>query len=276
MFRVISSSLIALLLVNVTASAQDKSKVMRSIYEVRFGNAKNLADVLGKHYKGEDNFQAVPEATSNSILLSGTAAILMETQSVLDKLDRAPRQVQLQIWIGEVMPGKGSEIPGKTLSGTIEEVSTRLDELHHKGSISKLRRYELKATENLPASTMHGEQKAFATGGSGGFGGGKKTMSMQYRHVGVKLEATPRLSPTGELFVELKLDDSRPYSGEDSPVIGTDEAGLPIRMTDVLNSQVESRISLRSGNAVMLEGVVTRSKSGTSQTVIIVGAQVTK
>lgn len=256
--------------------AQEKTKTERTIVDVRYGSAKNLAEVLNKHFKSDLEFQAVPESTSNVLLLSGTKPILAEAKEVLEKLDRASRQVTLEIWIAELSPpGMGAEVASKTLHGPLEEVRNRLEELHRKGQITVLRRYELKASENQAATLSHLENRPFASGSSATFGGGgpggRKTMSVTFRAVGVKMSATARIPPGGEIALDLNLEDSRPNSSADAPVVANDDAGNPIRATDFLSTMVEGKLTLRPGYATQVQGTVTRSKLGTGQTLIVVG-----
>jgi hypothetical protein len=55
------------------APPKDKgaAKVMRLVYAVRSGSAKELATALAPAFKAEAAFQVVPEEGSNSLLLSG-------------------------------------------------------------------------------------------------------------------------------------------------------------------------------------------------------------
>lgn len=266
------------LLLAAPAFSQEAGKIKRTIYDVRHSSAKNLAEMLNKHFKDEADFQAVPEPTSNALLLSGSPAVLTEVQTVLGRLDRAPRQVALEIWIAEMgPPGKGEEVDAKTLEGTLEEVRARLEQLHHKGHITTLRRFELKASENQPALVTNSEQKTFVTGSSSGFGGkggaGGKTLSMAVRAIGTKLTATARIPPDRDITLELNLEDSRPHVAADAPVLGLDDTGNPIRATDIVTSSVETKLNLRSGHAAPLQGMVSRSKAGTAQMLIVVGTR---
>ena len=52
-----------------------------------------------------------------------------------------------------------------------------------------------------------------------------------------------------------------------------DEAGNPVRATNIVTSKVESKVALRSGDAIPVQGVLTRSKSGTAQIMVVVAAR---
>ena len=135
---------------------QEVRPVKRATYEIRHGAAKDLAVVLNKHFKDEPIFQAVPEPTSNALLLSGPAELLPDVLKVLEKLDRAARQVAVDVWIAEVNPtaSKGESLALDSFNGPTLDIKTRLNEAHQKGRISVLRHYELKARE--PPDDTHG------------------------------------------------------------------------------------------------------------------------
>ncbi len=72
----------------------------------------------------------------------------------------------------------------------------------------------------------------------------------------------------------MNIDDARAHQPPGSPEIGKDEKGDPILATEFVNAKIEGKVSVRSGRAVLLQGVKTNSKSGQTQTFIIVGARV--
>lgn len=274
MTRLFTLSLVAFLFSSLT-QAQEAPKIKRMIFEVRHGTARNLAEVLNKHFKEEKTFQAVPEATSNALLLSGPADALTEAEAVLSRLDCAPRQVAVDIWIAQVTPAgsKGEEIPAKLLEGPSSEVKKLLEELHHKGAVSALRHYSLKALENQPATLTNSEMKPMVVGSGGGGFKGSKTMSVSMKTVGAKFTVTPRIPPDKAITLELNLEDTRLHTPDDAANLGMDDAGLPIRATEMLMSLVDTKATLVPGHAAPVQGVVTRSKSGASQIIVIVAAR---
>src|SRR5258708_28085622 len=75
----------------------DGAKNKRLLYLVKHGMAKDLAAVLGEHFKGVAEFQALPESTSNALLISAAPAALDEVVKVLDQLDRQRQTVSIEI-----------------------------------------------------------------------------------------------------------------------------------------------------------------------------------
>jgi hypothetical protein len=92
--------------------------------------------------------------------------------------------------------------------------------------------------------------------------------------VGTTLRATPHITDDKEIVLDLNIEDARGHQPTGSPEIGKDDKGEPVLATEFVNAKVEGKVSVRPGRATLLQGVKTNSKSGQTQTFIIVGARV--
>jgi hypothetical protein len=88
-------------------AAKDDAGNKRLLYIVKHGSAKDLAAVLGAHFKGAAEVQALPDATSNTLLISAGPAAFDEVVKLLEQLDRPPQTVAVDILI--VTLGKKAE-----------------------------------------------------------------------------------------------------------------------------------------------------------------------
>ena len=109
----------------------DASATKRLVYFVKRGTAKDLAPVLAGSFKGVAEVQALPDPTSNCLLISAAPAALDDVVKILEQIDRRPQTASVEIWILEVGGKKAGgdktapaeEVNEKDLSGTVAEVS---------------------------------------------------------------------------------------------------------------------------------------------------------
>ena len=148
-----------------------------------------------------------------------------------------------------------------------------MDALEQKGVFVAVKHLQLTAVEGQTASVMIGENKPFVTGIRVTATGGA-SRSITYRNMGVKADASVRVSPEKVVTVDLKLEDSHAHVPEDGVSIGADENGKPVVASEFLESTLTSKLDVPSGTARPAEGVKTNAKSGTTHTLVVVGARV--
>src|SRR5262245_14677909 len=83
--------------------------VVRQVYVVHGGSAKELANTLTLHFKAEGSFLAVPETNSNTLLLSGPKAALEDALAVLRQIDHPARTVHVEVFLLELAAKAGGE-----------------------------------------------------------------------------------------------------------------------------------------------------------------------
>ncbi len=257
------------------------SVVRRLVYMVKHGTAKDLALVLAAGFKGDAEVQALPDPMANCLLISASPAVLEEMVKVLGQIDRRPQTAAVEIWILEMGTKKvngekaasAEEVDVKDFSGAVADVGARVDALEKKGAFVSVKRIRLTALEGQVASFMMGENKPSVSGITM-VRTGAAARSITYRSMGVKAEASVRVSPEKVVTVDLKLQDSHAYTPEDGVLIGADENGKPVIATEFLETTATGKLEVPSGAARLAEGVKTNAKSGTTHTLVVVGARV--
>jgi type II secretory pathway component GspD/PulD (secretin) len=279
MSRIITRAVLIVFVLAVSAStraADPPPAEKRGTYTVKHGSAKELATVLTKHFKNAVEFLPGPEGSGNIVLFSAPPALYDEVVPLLEKLDRRPQKLSVVVLMGEFPIKKGEEpkeLDEKEFSGLIGDVTTRLQAREKKGELTTLKRFELNGREDQLASLTQMEQKPYVTGSSTR-ATGITTSTIRYQNVGTNIRVTPRINDDKDIVLELNIEDARAHQPPGSPEIGKDDKGDPILATEVVNAKLEGKVSIRPGRAVLLNGVKTNSKSGTTQTFIIVGARV--
>jgi hypothetical protein len=301
--RVAGALLVAMGLALSAAPGQDREKptpatgpgvapsepVVRQVYAARGATVKDLANALSMHFQAERSFRAVPDAGSNTILLSGSKAALEDATAVLREIDRQPRSVHVEVLCLELAAkadgeaGKDAKaLDSADLTGTAREVRAKVRDLQQKGILSSVKTVELSALTGDSARTQTSENKPYVIGVAAGFGGGRGaaggagpvSRSISYRAVGTSVQVKPSISADGEVALDLKVDDSSMRAGENGASVGSDEKGTAIPAAEFVVFTLETRVKVRPGHFVLAEGSKAASKAGQSQTVILVTATV--
>jgi type II secretory pathway component GspD/PulD (secretin) len=264
------------------AQTEPAARARRTVYVVKHGAAKELAGLLGKHFKGDADVQVLPDSPSNCLLISAPPALFDEVVKTLEALDRRPHQVSVEVLIAEVAPRKAEgEKPGSAdkeldesqLSGPAEQVLDRVELLHKKGQLESLKRIQLTALENQVASVHVGDSKPVVMGVTR-TATGLVARNITYRNVGAVVRLTPRLTAENQVQLDLTVEDARVAYPEDAAQIGQDENGKPLRAADFITARLDTKVDVTPGQAVAAKGVQTTSKSGQAQTLVIVTARV--
>jgi type II secretory pathway component GspD/PulD (secretin) len=257
-------------------------KNKRMIYLVKHNSAKDLAGVLGKHFKSDADIQVLPDSPSNCLLISAAPDVFTEVVKLLEQLDRRPQLVAVEVFFVEAASKKADDtkpdsppkgLEEKEFTGPSKDVVSKIDALMRKGTVAGYRRLQLAAAENQQASAMVGEMKPVVTG-STVTGTGIAARHITYRNVGANVKATVRVTGDNSVSVDLEIEDARLHTPADGIVVGKDEKGEAIRAAETVLSKAKNKVNVPAGQAVAVEGVKTESKSGLAQTLIIVTARV--
>ena len=264
--------LFTLLALQAGGQAQDKSaqpavKTHRTLYVVKNGDANALADVLGKHFKGEAEVVAAPVASGNALLISGTPAATEDVVKLLGELDRKSKMVEVEVILTEIPAKKadGKDTVEADFSGP--DALTKLEAMSKAGQVGSMQRIKLTAVEGQPVATTIGGNKPYTSSraaAAGGFPGGG-ARSVTYQSVGTTVRMTARVGAGDAVALDLDIKDSQvkpPEAGDDSGAPSFD------------NSTLTTKLSVPTGRAVVAQAVRTDSKAGRAVTLVIVTARI--
>jgi type II secretory pathway component HofQ len=224
----------------------------RVVYPVRGGDPAALAELIGKHFRGEVEASAVPTA----LVLSGSPAAVGQATELLAQVDRRPRSVELEVTLVDAV-GAGADLPPGPLD------RARLDELVKAGG--SVQRVRLTATDGRPVTTQSGGDKPYAAdvGRAGPKGAVQRAVS--YRPMGTTLKATPRVGADGTVVVDLSVQDSSAR-----PAPAADEVGAPAFETASLSTV----LVIPPGKAVVAQATRKEGKDGRTVGLVVVTAKV--
>ena len=251
----------------------------------------------GKNVQGEHEPKAPRPVTSlgdvavtvdddsNSLVITATPFQYAKIEEILTRLDRLPRQVLVEVTIGEVtLTGKlnyGIEWAirhsdpvgtlgtlGKLGLGTTgfvytvgtaaNHIQAALNAFAQDGALRVLSTPRLVVLDNQEASINVGQEVPIVTSeASAGLqqeGNTSLLRSIQYRKTGVILTIKPTINSQGMLTLVLRQEVSNAQTNDLNPRIGS-----PIIST----RNVETSVALKSGSSVLLGGLIKNSLNST-------------
>jgi type II secretory pathway component GspD/PulD (secretin) len=255
--RLLVCALVGLAVLPAAAKDRPAAEPKRGAYVVQYAAAKDLAGLLARHFKGTAEIQPGPEGTSNCLLIKAPPAVFQEVMKTLEKLDRRPHSVAVEIFVVE-FPAKKEEEEAKRpdekdFSGGIDDVAKRLDKMMKKGQVAAFTRVQLTTLEGQLGRMMLGEVKPYKTG--------ENTRS--YRNVGTRVRVTPQVAADRSVTLDLNVEDSRGRASADDP-----------DTTEFIITALAGKVRIASGKAVLAKDAKVTSKAGKGEMLIVVGARV--
>lgn len=232
--------------------------------------------------------RVVADEINNSVLVYGSLTEYRKIESTLKRLDIAPTQVMIEASIVEVTlndtlkyglqwafsdtrsngdTGRGvlSTAAGGALGGALAgfsytvtnsagNVRAVLNALADKSLIKVISSPSLMVLDNHTASIIVGDQQPIQSSRTV-TDGGNTTTSIQYKDTGVALTVTPSVNAGN--IVTMNVNQSVTDVGDEDTATG---------QRSFLQRQVSSKVAVRSGEAIVLGGLIrdndTRSRSG--------------
>jgi hypothetical protein len=263
-----------------------RTPVVRKVYVIQGGSAKELARVITRHFQAEPGFRAVP--AGNKLLLSGGKDALEDALAVLREIDRPARTVRVEVLYLELAAKADKDakpLDVADLSGNAREVRAKIRDLQQKGIIRSIKKLELTALAGESARTQVSENKPWVTGvntvgpfggggrggGAGrGGGGGMTTQTISYRNVGTSVRVKPALGADEQVILDLLVENSAMRPSEGGAAVGNDDKGIAIPAAEFVTFTLETRVRVRPGKLV--QATNSGAKAGKVQTIVLVGA----
>lgn len=151
---------------------------------------------------------------------------------------------------------------GLVLSAGNESINVLIRALEHRSAIRVLAKPHITTVDNLLARVQVGQRVPTVTAvnetNAGGF-----SNSIEYTDVGIILEITPRVSPDGTIVMLVNATNSSLDDINAGIPIFTDANGNVIRSPIINETTAETTIMARSGQTVVLSGLMQNNKSDT-------------
>ncbi len=269
--------LLATATISATALDHPPANLNRRTYVAKYAAAKELGDILAKHFKGAAEFQTGPEGTSNFLIINATPSVFEEVMQTLEQLDRRPRSVTVEVFVFNLPAKKGDNKEKgpyeKDFSGSINDVAERLASMMKKGQIACFKHIKLTTLDGQLSSERLGKDERFVTNATR-LPTGLTNRMFGFRSVGTQVNVTPRITVDGSITLDLSVQESRRRDSA-TKTVGIDENGSPIALSEFPETSFAGKIIVASGKAALAKDAKLISKDGEEETLFIVGARVT-
>lgn len=285
MFRKIVRAILCSALVMFAAAttggddaAPGRSK--RIVVPVKFGLASDLAGLLNQHFEGDAAVRVVAEPVSNCLFINATPEVFDELLKTLSQLDRRPRAVAVEVLIAELAPATETTTEGqpaaksfdeKTLAGPVEKAAEKLDQLMKAGMITGFKQFRLTTLDNQETKVQASAETSITSNVTVNVSTELANRIFERRTIGTIITVTPHLTDDRNVTLKLLLRDDRLHTPEKGESLGNDKNG-PIIPPDIVASILDGKVSVPLGQAVVVQGLSTDSKSKETRLVVIVGA----
>lgn len=236
----------------------------RLLYRVKHVPAADLAETVNNFLEGEllrfrrgaAGVVIVPEVITNSLIISAAADEVEQVGELIESLDRQPAMVSIEALVAEVSLEEGDDEAAAALlkKATEEGIDAALAELKSHGQIRVLARPLVTALENQPARINIAQRKPRITGTNVGREGMTNTVTME--NVGLTVGVTSRINVDGLVTMEIDVEQSNLGPTEEGAPVATSGDGEIIRSPEVGTTMLQTTVSAKSGQAVVLGGLI--------------------
>lgn len=146
---------------------------------------------------------------------------------------------------------------GLVLSASSESVSVLIRALQEEQRAEILGRPQIMTTDMVQAHILVGERVRIPTTTSS-TNSGQVNLGTEEEEVGLSLLVTPRVTPDGQVIMEILTSRSRLGDEEDGTVIAIDDDGQAFRSPRIEIAETETTVSAMDGQTVILGGLITK------------------
>ncbi len=202
----------------------------------------------------------VPDAVSNSLLVSGSSEAINNLTEIVEALDRRPDCVMVDFWIAELKPkasdGDSDEAAEEETPCPTGDGAAWIAWAKKHRRISVLGRPQIMTLDNQQAMLHIGQQVPIVAATSSSQGGRQVDRAIRHEDVGLVIDLTPRISTEGRVTMQLHIE--RSWLSDQSPVVAADDSDAPpvVRLPVVCKMFVQTTLTVEDGKTVVLGGLL--------------------
>ncbi len=219
----------------------------------------------------------VPDAISNSLVISGTPQAIGEVVELVKELDADTPMVAIRVLMVEIVSEGKTAITLDDLSAFVEDgtdaskkgakpilLASReaglvmVKELAGKKGVEILARVQVTTLDNQSAYVQIGSRVPL-----GGAAGGSKTGKVQFENIGLILGVTPRIGPEGVVTMEVDFEKSE---------LGNAAGGESVPPVETI--RVQTTVSVADGRTLVLGGIVAEAGNEKRELLMVVTPQI--
>ena len=155
---------------------------------------------------------------------------------------------------------------GLVLSASSESVNLLVRALRENRRLDILSRPQVMTLNNQPAFILVGQRVPYIQGVQV-LTSGQTITPTEFENVGLVLGVTPRISPDGLVVMEIDAEKSELADESEGVPISVNEFGDVIRQPPIDTTVAQTTVSARSGQTVILGGLITKDRESVSRRV---------
>ncbi len=155
---------------------------------------------------------------------------------------------------------------GLVLSASSESVNLLVRALRENRRLDILSRPQVMTLNNQPAFVLVGQRVPYIQGVQV-LNSGQTITPTEFENVGLVLGVTPRISPDGLVVMEIDAEKSELADESEGVPISVNEFGDVIRQPPIDTTVAQTTVSARSGQTVILGGLITKDRQSVSRRV---------
>ena len=213
------------------------------------------------------NVKIVPEVVSNCLVVAGPNELVHKVQALIDKLDRAPVMIRLEVLMGDVPAAIVPAAEAGTRSDLHQVHASVADPEEARKNMEVLFQAELTTLDNQPAHARAGRREptisainSFASG---------QTNSVTQQNLGTNLGFTPRANADRVVTMQLDVEDCRFAPANEGVPIFVPKKGEPVRSPTMETFEVQTTIKVANGQTVLLSDFSRKPKDGKQRVILV-------
>ncbi len=200
----------------------------------------------------------VAEPVSNSLVVSATADEAVVITALAKKLDRPRPMVTVEVVIAEVKTDDAESIAA--IESADDDVAGKIAALEKSEHLKIIARAKLTTLDNQPAFLQIGERVPTVRDIRGQQT--EPVARLEYLNTGLIVGLTPRIDSDGRVTMEIDVEKSELGPAEESIPLEILGSGKVVRVPRVRTTNVQTTISAKDGQTVLL-GCLTVGSSST-------------
>ena len=194
---------------------------------------------------------------SNSLVVSATADEAQVITALAEKLDRPRRMVTVEVVIAEAKTDDAESIAAVESAG--DDVARKIAALEKSEQLKIIARVRLTTLDNQPAFLQIGERVPTIRDVRGGQA--EPVTRLEYQNAGLIVGLTPRIDSEGRVTMEIDVEKSELGPAEEGVPLEILGSGKVVRVPRVRATTVQTTISAKDGQTVLLGSLTVGSSS---------------
>ncbi len=234
--------------------------------------ANSINELLRSEAKlsGENTTIVIPDAITNSLIISGTPDAIHETVKLVEQFDVAPQMVCVQVIIGLVDSSKELSLltvdpDGPNLSCSYEEACELIEKYSESGAVKVLARPQVTTLNSQPAFIQAGQRVPTLSLSKDG-----AVASTDMQNVGIIIGLTPRIAPDQSVTMEVDIEKSEVNPNEPGVPLGVDNKGNVILSPKIDTMTLQTTVKTLPRQATIIGGMALQNGDKRGELVLVV------